>query len=39
MNQTKRPVTIWLLSVALLIAAMVVVGGYVRLTRSGLSIV
>ncbi len=39
MNQAMRPVTIWLLIVALLIAAMVVVGGYVRLTRSGLSIV
>ncbi len=39
MSKAERPVTIWLLIVALLIAAMVVVGGYVRLTRSGLSIV
>jgi cytochrome c oxidase assembly protein subunit 15 len=34
-----RAVTVWLLVVATLVAAMVVVGGYVRLTRSGLSIV
>lgn len=39
MGKGERPVTIWLLMVAFLIASMVVVGGYVRLTRSGLSIV
>lgn len=39
MGKGERPVTIWLLMVAFLIAAMVVIGGYVRLTRSGLSIV
>lgn len=39
MPKGERPVIIWLLIVAILVAAMVVVGGYVRLTRSGLSIV
>jgi cytochrome c oxidase assembly protein subunit 15 len=39
MSRRERAVTIWLLIVALLIVVMVVVGGYVRLTRSGLSIV
>jgi cytochrome c oxidase assembly protein subunit 15 len=34
-----KAVTLWLLVVAALVAAMIVVGGYVRLTRSGLSIV
>ncbi len=34
-----RPVRIWLLTVAVLIAAMVLVGGATRLTESGLSIV
>lgn len=34
-----RAVTVWLFTVAALVALMVVVGGYVRLTRSGLSIV
>jgi cytochrome c oxidase assembly protein subunit 15 len=38
-KSTEKTVTIWLLTVAALVAAMVVVGGYVRLTRSGLSIV
>src|ERR1044071_3318777 len=33
-----RPVRIWLLIVALLVAAMVLVGGATRLTESGLSI-
>jgi cytochrome c oxidase assembly protein subunit 15 len=37
--KNEKAVTIWLLIVAVLIATMVVVGGYVRLTRSGLSIV
>jgi heme a synthase len=34
-----RPVRIWLIAVAVLIAAMVLVGGATRLTESGLSIV
>ncbi|MCU0507322.1 MAG: COX15/CtaA family protein [Anaerolineae bacterium] len=34
-----RAVTAWLFTVAALVALMVIVGGYVRLTRSGLSIV
>ncbi|WP_298261994.1 COX15/CtaA family protein [Bradyrhizobium sp.] len=34
-----RPVRIWLIAVALMIAAMVLVGGATRLTESGLSIV
>lgn len=34
-----RPVRIWLITVALMIAAMVLVGGATRLTESGLSIV
>ncbi|MBW7885641.1 MAG: COX15/CtaA family protein [Caldilineaceae bacterium] len=38
-EKSGKAVTIWLLVVAVLIAVMVVVGGYVRLTRSGLSIV
>ncbi|MCP3854090.1 MAG: heme A synthase, partial [Actinomycetia bacterium] len=32
------PITRWLLMVAVLVATMVVVGGYVRLSRAGLSI-
>ncbi|MBV9570581.1 MAG: COX15/CtaA family protein [Alphaproteobacteria bacterium] len=35
---SRRPVGWWLLAVALLIAAMVVIGGLTRLTGSGLSI-
>ena len=35
----RDPVTIWLLVVAGLIVAMVLVGGFVRLSRAGLSIV
>ena len=38
-TQTGKAVTIWLLIVCGLVMVMVVVGGYVRLTRSGLSIV
>ena len=38
-TRTERPIVIWLLTVAALIFAMVVVGGVTRLTRSGLSIV
>jgi heme a synthase len=34
-----RPVRVWLIAVAVLIAAMVLVGGATRLTESGLSIV
>ncbi|MEO8084944.1 MAG: COX15/CtaA family protein [Ardenticatenales bacterium] len=34
-----RPVRLWLWTVAVLVALMVVVGGYVRLSRAGLSIV
>ena len=34
-----RPVRVWLIAVALLIAAMVLIGGATRLTESGLSIV
>jgi heme a synthase len=34
-----RPVRVWLIAVAMLIAAMVLVGGATRLTESGLSIV
>lgn len=37
-TQSLRPVRIWLLVVALLVAAMVLVGGATRLTESGLSI-
>lgn len=37
--RSQRPVTAWLLAVCALVVVMVVVGGYVRLTRSGLSIV
>jgi heme A synthase len=36
---STRSVIVWLLVVAKLIAGIVVVGGYVRLTRSGLAIV
>lgn len=40
MSETSaKPVRIWLYSLGILIAAMIVVGGYVRLTRAGLSIV
>jgi cytochrome c oxidase assembly protein subunit 15 len=38
-DTSSRAVTAWLFTVAALVALMVVVGGYVRLTRSGLSIV
>jgi cytochrome c oxidase assembly protein subunit 15 len=38
MSPSLRPVRIWLLIVALLVAAMVLVGGATRLTESGLSI-
>ncbi|MDJ0925566.1 MAG: COX15/CtaA family protein [Acidimicrobiia bacterium] len=38
-NVPDDPITRWLLMVAALIVAMVVVGGYVRLSRAGLSIV
>ena len=37
--QTRPIVTTWLYTMAVLVALMVVVGGYVRLSRSGLSIV
>lgn len=37
--QPRPIVTAWLYTLAILVAAMVVVGGYVRLSRSGLSIV
>ncbi|MDG2521946.1 COX15/CtaA family protein [Caulobacter segnis] len=37
-SDRSRPVAIWLLSVAFLVFAMVVVGGVTRLTDSGLSI-
>jgi cytochrome c oxidase assembly protein subunit 15 len=36
---SSRPIALWLLAVAALVFAMVVVGGVTRLTRSGLSIV
>lgn len=36
---STRPIALWLLAVAALVFAMVVVGGVTRLTRSGLSIV
>jgi len=35
----SRPIALWLLTVAALIFAMIVIGGVTRLTRSGLSIV
>ena len=35
----RKPVTIWLYSVALMITAMVILGGLTRLTEAGLSIV
>jgi heme a synthase len=35
----QKIVTVWLLTLSLLIVVMIVFGGYVRLTRSGLSIV
>lgn len=38
-EQSSRAVTAWLFVVAALVAVMVVVGGYVRLARAGLSIV
>jgi cytochrome c oxidase assembly protein subunit 15 len=38
-DTTKRSLTIWLLSFAFSVAALVIWGGYTRLTRSGLSIV
>ncbi len=38
-KRSEKAVTVWLLTVVALVAIMVVVGGYVRLTRSGLSIV
>jgi cytochrome c oxidase assembly protein subunit 15 len=36
--ESRRAVGIWLLAVAAVIAAMVVIGGLTRLTGSGLSI-
>jgi cytochrome c oxidase assembly protein subunit 15 len=39
MVRSQRSVTAWLFIVCALIVVMVVIGGYVRLTRSGLSIV
>ena len=38
-DTTNKAITAWLLIVAVLVAVMVVVGGYVRLARAGLSIV
>jgi cytochrome c oxidase assembly protein subunit 15 len=38
-SRSSDPVTVWLLVVAGLIVAMVLVGGFVRLSRAGLSIV
>jgi len=38
-EQSHKAVTVWLFIVAALVAVMVVVGGYVRLARAGLSIV
>jgi cytochrome c oxidase assembly protein subunit 15 len=38
-DSSQRQVTIWLFTVCVLIIGLVVFGGYVRLTRSGLSIV
>ncbi|MCL4834964.1 MAG: COX15/CtaA family protein [Caldilineaceae bacterium] len=38
-NSSDRTITNWLLTVCVLIVVMVAFGGYVRLTRSGLSIV
>ncbi|MGC8781316.1 MAG: COX15/CtaA family protein [Anaerolineae bacterium] len=38
-HQSNKAVTSWLFVVAALVAVMVVVGGYVRLARAGLSIV
>ena len=38
-SENKRQIAIWLLSIAALIFAMVILGGVTRLTRSGLSIV
>lgn len=35
----RRPIVLWLLSVAALVFAMVLLGGYTRLTESGLSMV
>ncbi|MFN7946043.1 MAG: COX15/CtaA family protein [Blastocatellia bacterium] len=37
-DDSSRAVTIWLFTVCALVALMVIVGGWVRLTRSGLSI-
>ena len=37
-SDRSRPVAVWLFAVALLVFAMVVVGGATRLTGSGLSI-
>ncbi len=38
-ERSNKAVTVWLFAVAALVAIMVVVGGYVRLARAGLSIV
>ncbi|MDJ0790607.1 MAG: COX15/CtaA family protein [Acidimicrobiia bacterium] len=38
-TSTRDPVTVWLVVVAALIVMMVLVGGFVRLSRAGLSIV
>lgn len=39
MNAPRRPLILWLTAVALMLCAMVIVGGITRLTHSGLSIV
>jgi len=38
-SSSRRPIILWLLSVAALVFAMVLLGGYTRLTESGLSMV
>ncbi len=38
-DRSERPVAIWLLAVAVLVFAMVILGGVTRLTHSGLSMV
>jgi len=39
MNETHKPIAIWLFTMAVLVALMVVIGGVTRLTGSGLSMV
>ena len=39
MNETQKPIAIWLFTMAILVALMVVIGGVTRLTGSGLSMV